>query len=95
MFQTSNTSLSLYFFCNSRTHVITLYSGHVCDVLCVNALVLTTHMILVRTNHPCLRVGRHNMDGGEARTTTSLEVEAATKRSNCNKMKGIEKVGQN
>jgi hypothetical protein len=35
------------------------------------------------------------MDGGEARTTTSLEVEAATKRSNCKKMKGIEKVGQN
>jgi hypothetical protein len=26
----SNTSLSMYFFCNSRTHVITLYSGHEC-----------------------------------------------------------------
>jgi hypothetical protein len=44
MFQTSNTSLPMYFFCNSRTHVITLYSGHVCDVLCVNASVLTTRM---------------------------------------------------
>jgi hypothetical protein len=32
------------FFCNSRTHVITLYSGHVCVVLCVNALILITHI---------------------------------------------------
>jgi hypothetical protein len=32
------------FFCNSRTHVITLYSGHVCDVLCGNVSVLTTHI---------------------------------------------------
>jgi hypothetical protein len=29
--------------CNSRTHVITHISGHVCDVLCVNASVLATH----------------------------------------------------
>jgi hypothetical protein len=29
---------------NSRTHVTTLYSDHVCDVLCVNASVLTTCM---------------------------------------------------
>jgi hypothetical protein len=43
-FQTSNTSLSMYFFCNSRTHVITLYLGHLCVVLCVNALVLITRM---------------------------------------------------
>jgi hypothetical protein len=42
MFQTSNTSLSMYFFCNSRTHVIT--PNQVCDVLCVNASVLITHM---------------------------------------------------
>jgi hypothetical protein len=40
----SNTSLSIYFFCNSRTHVITLYSGHVCVVLCVNASVLVARM---------------------------------------------------
>jgi hypothetical protein len=30
MFFNSNTSLSMYFFCNSRIHIITLYSGHVC-----------------------------------------------------------------
>jgi hypothetical protein len=38
------TSLSMYFFCNSRTHVITLYSGHACIVLYVRASVLTTRM---------------------------------------------------
>jgi hypothetical protein len=32
VFLNSNTSLSMYFFCNSRRHVITLYSGHVCVV---------------------------------------------------------------
>jgi hypothetical protein len=47
-------SLSLYFklehfiiyvfLCNSRIHVITLYSGHVCVVLCVNVSVLIPHM---------------------------------------------------
>jgi hypothetical protein len=40
----SNTLLSMYFPCNSRKHVITLYSGHVFVVLCVNALVLAPHM---------------------------------------------------
>jgi hypothetical protein len=40
----SNTSLSMYFCCNSRTHVITLDLGHVCTVLCVNASVLITHI---------------------------------------------------
>jgi hypothetical protein len=40
----SNTSLSMYFFCNSRIHVITLYSDHVCVVLCVNVSVLTPRM---------------------------------------------------
>jgi hypothetical protein len=34
MFLNSNTLLSMYFFCNSRIHVITLYSCHVCIVLC-------------------------------------------------------------
>jgi hypothetical protein len=32
------------FLCNSRIHVITLYSGHVCVVLCVNASVLAPRM---------------------------------------------------
>jgi hypothetical protein len=40
----SNTSLSMYFFCNSRIHVITLYLGHVCVVLCVNASMLVPRM---------------------------------------------------
>jgi hypothetical protein len=35
---------SMYFFYNSRTRVITLYSGHECIVLCVNASVLIPHM---------------------------------------------------
>jgi hypothetical protein len=42
-FKTSNTLLSMYPFCNSRTNVISFYSGHVCDALCVNASVLITH----------------------------------------------------
>jgi hypothetical protein len=33
-----------YFFCNSRTHVVTLYSGHVCVVLCINASVLVARI---------------------------------------------------
>jgi hypothetical protein len=32
------------FLCKSRIHVITLYSGHVCVVLCVNASVLAPRM---------------------------------------------------
>jgi hypothetical protein len=40
----SSISLSMYFFCNSRIHVITLDSGHVCVVLCVNASVLAPCM---------------------------------------------------
>jgi hypothetical protein len=39
-----HTSLSMYFFCNSRIHVITLYLGHVCVILCVNASVLAPRM---------------------------------------------------
>jgi hypothetical protein len=45
-FKNSNTLLSIYFFCNSRMHIITLYSGHVCIVLYVNALMLTPRMDL-------------------------------------------------
>jgi hypothetical protein len=48
--------------CNTRIHVITHISGQVCDVLCINASVLTNRKDLVRTNHPCLRVGRHNTE---------------------------------
>jgi hypothetical protein len=44
MFLNSNTSLSMYLFCNSRIHVITLYSGDVHVVLCVNASVLAPRM---------------------------------------------------
>jgi hypothetical protein len=43
-FQPLNTSLSMYFFCNSRTHVITPYSGHLCVVLYVNASMSITRM---------------------------------------------------
>jgi hypothetical protein len=32
------------FLCNSRIHVITLYSGHVCVILCVNASMLAPRM---------------------------------------------------
>jgi hypothetical protein len=32
--------------CKSRIHIITLYSGHACVVLCINASVLTPHMDL-------------------------------------------------
>jgi hypothetical protein len=32
------------FICNSRIHVITIYSGHVCVVLCVNASALAPRM---------------------------------------------------
>jgi hypothetical protein len=39
-----NTSLSMYFFCNSRIHVITLYLSHVCVVFCVNASVLAPRL---------------------------------------------------
>jgi hypothetical protein len=44
MFLNSKTSLYKYFFCNSRTHVITLYLSLVCAVLFVNASVLAPHM---------------------------------------------------
>jgi hypothetical protein len=44
IFLYSNTSLFTYFFCNSRIHVMPLYSGHVCVVLCVNASVLAPRM---------------------------------------------------
>jgi hypothetical protein len=32
------------FLCNSKVHVITLYSGHLCVLLCINASVLAPLM---------------------------------------------------
>jgi hypothetical protein len=45
--------------CNSRIHVITLYSGHVCVYYA--SMLRCWHLvrILVRTDHPCLEVGCH------------------------------------
>jgi hypothetical protein len=50
----------MYLFCNSRIHIITLYSGHAC-VYYVSML-RCWHLvwILVRTDHPCLGVGCHS-----------------------------------
>jgi hypothetical protein len=60
MFLNSNTSVSMYLFCNSRIHVITLYSGHVCVYYA--SMLWCWHLvwILVRTDYPCLGVGCHN-----------------------------------
>jgi hypothetical protein len=51
----------MYLFCNSRVHVITLYSDHVCVYYA--SMLWCWHLIwiLVRTDHPCLGVGCHNM----------------------------------
>jgi hypothetical protein len=50
----------MYLFCNSRIHVITLYSGYVCVYYA--SMLRCWHLvwILVRTNHPCLGVGCHS-----------------------------------
>jgi hypothetical protein len=49
----------MYLFCNSRIHVITLYSSHVC--VCYALMLRCWHLvwILVRTDHPDLGVGCH------------------------------------
>jgi hypothetical protein len=49
----------MYLFCNSRIHVITLYSGHVCVYYA--SMLRCWHLvwILVRTDHPYLGVGCH------------------------------------
>jgi hypothetical protein len=49
----------MYLFCNSRTHVITLYSGHVCVYYASTLRCWHLVWILVRTDHPCLGVGCH------------------------------------
>jgi hypothetical protein len=50
----------MYLLCNSRIHVITLYLGHVC--VYYMSMLWCWHLvwILVRTDHPCLRVGCHS-----------------------------------
>jgi hypothetical protein len=50
----------MYLFCNSRIHVITLYSGHVCVYYA--SMLRCWHLvwILVRTDHPCVGVGCHS-----------------------------------
>jgi hypothetical protein len=59
MFLNSSASLSIYLFCNSRIHGITLYSGHVCVYYA--SMLRCWHLvwILVRTDHPSLGVGCH------------------------------------
>jgi hypothetical protein len=49
----------MYLFYNSRIHVITLYSGHVCVYYA--SMLQCWHLvrILVRTDHPCLGVVCH------------------------------------
>jgi hypothetical protein len=51
MFLNSNTLLSMYLLCNSRIHVITLYSGYVC--MYYASMLQCWHLIwiLVRTDH--------------------------------------------
>jgi hypothetical protein len=50
----------MYLFYNSRIHVITLYSGHVCVYYA--SMLRCWHLVwmLVRTDHPCLGVGCHS-----------------------------------
>jgi hypothetical protein len=49
----------MYLFCNSKIHVITLYSGQVCVYYA--SILRCWHLvwILVRTDHPCLGVRCH------------------------------------
>jgi hypothetical protein len=64
----------MYLFCNSRILVITLYSGHVC--LYYASMLRCWHLIwiLVRTDHPCLGVGRHTGRGGCSGSEARLRV---------------------
>jgi hypothetical protein len=57
----SNTSLSMYLFCNSRTHVITLYSGHIYVYYASTLRYWHLVWILVRTDHPCLGMGWYSL----------------------------------
>jgi hypothetical protein len=49
----------MYLFCNSRIHVITLYSDHVCVYYASMLQCWQLVWILVRADHPCLGVGCH------------------------------------
>jgi hypothetical protein len=55
----------MYLFCNSRIHVITLYSGHVCVYYA--SMLRCWHLIWIRIriDHPCLGVGCHKKEEGE------------------------------
>jgi hypothetical protein len=59
IFLNSNTLLSMYLFCNSRIHVITLYSDHIC--VHYTSIIWCWHLvcILIKTDHPYLGVGCH------------------------------------
>jgi hypothetical protein len=50
----------MYLFCNSRIHVITLYSGHICVYYASMLWCWLLVWILVRTGQPCLGVGCHS-----------------------------------
>jgi hypothetical protein len=65
VFKNSKTSLSMYLFCNSRIHVITLYSGHVYVYYTSKLWCWHLIWILVRTDHPLLGVGCHTKFQGK------------------------------
>jgi hypothetical protein len=50
----------MYLFYNSRIHIITLYSGHVCVYYASMLRYWHLIWILIRTDHPCLGVRCHN-----------------------------------
>jgi hypothetical protein len=50
----------MYLFCNSRIHVITLYSDHVCVYYASMLRCWYLVWILVWIDHPCLGVGCHS-----------------------------------
>jgi hypothetical protein len=72
MFLNSNTSLSMYFFCNSRIYAITLYLGHVCVVVCINALVLAPRMDPGEDWPPLLRGGMSQLVSESYEYNTTL-----------------------
>jgi hypothetical protein len=62
----------MYLFCNSRIHVITLYSSHVCVYYAPMLRCWHLVWILVGIDHPCLGVGCH-------KTTRTVFVSLASK----------------
>jgi hypothetical protein len=71
----SNTLLPMYLFCNSRIHVITLYSGHVCVYYA--SMLQCWHLvwILVRTDYPYLGVGCHTQVRFLSRADWSVDLQ--------------------